>query len=305
MPSEIDPYYMFLGISPKERPIDLYRLLGVDQLESSNEIISMAADRQMGHLQRYESGEHSDQVAKLMSEVSRARLCLLDPEKKAAYDKKIRAKQRPDLPTKSASVTTSMQLAPLEKQLPSDTGQSTVPSKPQPEAEPPVEFRCEGCGVQLRARRKDEGKQIRCPKCSVMSTVPIDAEILPASETMQPLLPNQLPPSFSNPTVPVAANPYLPPVPTPASAPYVAKQRTLRPHRGGTILTFGLLGLFCCGIFAISAWVMANTDLQMMDRGVMDPAGRSSTQAGKVLGIVTVCIYVVYFGFVFIGVAST
>jgi hypothetical protein len=100
MAKEFDPYYFFLGIPPKDQPPDYYRLLGVDQLESNVEIISMGADRQMSHLQRHESGDHMDEVAKLLSEVSRARLCLLNPAKKSIYD-----------------ATLSKQLEPVEEKL--------------------------------------------------------------------------------------------------------------------------------------------------------------------------------------------
>ena len=60
---------------------------------------------------------------------------------------------------------------------------------------------------------------------------------------------------------------------------------TMKPHRGTTVLIVGILGFFC--IFAaIAAWVMGKKDLQEMDAGLMDPSGRSMTNAGKICGIV-------------------
>lgn len=59
-----------------------------------------------------------------------------------------------------------------------------------------------------------------------------------------------------------------------------------RPHRGGTILTLGLLGILCCAILAPIAWVMGRGDIQAMDRGEMDPSGRGTTQAGMIMGII-------------------
>lgn len=53
---------------------------------------------------------------------------------------------------------------------------------------------------------------------------------------------------------------------------------------------FGILGLVLCFPFGIAAWVMANGDLRQMDAGRMDPEGRSMTYAGKVLGIIAVCL---------------
>lgn len=64
----------------------------------------------------------------------------------------------------------------------------------------------------------------------------------------------------------------------------------MRPHRGTMVLVFGILGLVLCIVFGIMAWVMGNGDLRQMDAGQMDPSGRGMTQAGKVLGIVGVCL---------------
>lgn len=70
-------------------------------------------------------------------------------------------------------------------------------------------------------------------------------------------------------------------------------QRTLKAHRGGAVLALGILGLVVCFLLGVIAWVMANTDLRQMDLGLMDPAGRSMTQAGKVCGIVSVVLALV------------
>ena len=60
----------------------------------------------------------------------------------------------------------------------------------------------------------------------------------------------------------------------------------LRPHCGATILAFGILGLVVCQLFGVAAWVMADGDLQEMDRGYMDPSGRELTKTGRILGMV-------------------
>jgi len=52
------------------------------------------------------------------------------------------------------------------------------------------------------------------------------------------------------------------------------------------ILTFGILGIFCCLIFGILAWVMGGGDLKEMAEGRMDPSGEGLTKAGKILGII-------------------
>ena len=60
----------------------------------------------------------------------------------------------------------------------------------------------------------------------------------------------------------------------------------MKPHRGTLILVLGILGLVVCGPLGIAAWIMGNGDLKEMDAGAMDPAGRSTTNAGRICGIV-------------------
>jgi len=64
----------------------------------------------------------------------------------------------------------------------------------------------------------------------------------------------------------------------------------LAPHRGTLILVLGILGIVCCFICGIVAWVMGNTDLRQMAEGRMDPSGEGLTQAGKICGIVGVAL---------------
>ncbi len=91
------------------------------------------------------------------------------------------------------------------------------------------------------------------------------------------------------------------------TAPTVAQQpmqEMLKPHRGGSILALGIIGLvllFFFGIIpSIIAWVMANRDLREMNAGAMDLSGRGMTQAGKTCGIIGVilsCIILTMFLF--------
>ena len=67
-------------------------------------------------------------------------------------------------------------------------------------------------------------------------------------------------------------------------------QQSLSPHRGGLVLALGILGIVCCFICGIIAWVMGNNDIREMDSGRMDPSGRGLTQAGKICGIVSVVL---------------
>ncbi|MFK7768631.1 MAG: hypothetical protein AB8B55_15525 [Mariniblastus sp.] len=88
---DFDPYLKWLGIRDSARPVNHYRLLGLDLFESDHEVISMAADRQMAHIRTYQSGPNGDASQVILGELARARRCLLMPEKKAVYDQQLSA----------------------------------------------------------------------------------------------------------------------------------------------------------------------------------------------------------------------
>lgn len=82
-------------------------------------------------------------------------------------------------------------------------------------------------------------------------------------------------------------------VPVVPIGPQGPTQLQLRPHRGGVILTLGIIGIVCCFICGIIAWVMGKSDLQEIDAGRMDPSGRGLTQAGKICGMVSVILWII------------
>ena len=86
-----------------------------------------------------------------------------------------------------------------------------------------------------------------------------------------------------------------PPAPSQTGPPPRRRRPRLKPHRGGTILTFGILGLLCCIIFAIMAWVMGNADMQEIRAGRMDPSGEGSTNAGRIMGMIGCILAIVGF----------
>ena len=89
MPQPIDAYHQWLGIPPGEQPPNAYRLLGVRLFEADLGVIRTAADRQMLHLRTYQLGEYSDLSQRLLNEVASARARLLDPKRKAEYDRRL------------------------------------------------------------------------------------------------------------------------------------------------------------------------------------------------------------------------
>lgn len=91
------------------------------------------------------------------------------------------------------------------------------------------------------------------------------------------------------------------PPPPPGYPPY---GMPMEPARGGLILALGILGFIFCPLCGLAAWVMGNTDLQKINQGMMDPNGRSLTEAGKVCGIVSsllmglgLAVFLVFFVF--------
>jgi hypothetical protein len=87
----VDPYYEWLGIPSKDQPPNHYRLLGLELFEENRSVIDTAANRQMSFIKQYQTGADSELSQKLLNELSAARLCLLSPSAKAAYDERLRA----------------------------------------------------------------------------------------------------------------------------------------------------------------------------------------------------------------------
>jgi hypothetical protein len=77
-----------------------------------------------------------------------------------------------------------------------------------------------------------------------------------------------------------------------------AVRRDWEPHRGRLILAVGGIAEFC-GMAAclgavtaplaiaagVTTWLLARRDLALMRQGLMDPAGRRSTELGRAIGL--------------------
>jgi hypothetical protein len=72
-----------------------------------------------------------------------------------------------------------------------------------------------------------------------------------------------------------------------------------KPHRGGLIVTYAVIGLFLCAPVCIAAWAMAITDLREMDAGLMDPSGRSQTNLGLSVARIGTLLWIVGTAFYF------
>ncbi|MEM7228357.1 MAG: hypothetical protein AAF432_06015 [Planctomycetota bacterium] len=82
----------------------------------------------------------------------------------------------------------------------------------------------------------------------------------------------------------------------------------MRPHRGGMLLAFAILGWLVCAIFSIVAYFMAAADMKEIDAGRMDPEGRGLTQASKIIALIQlillVLVIVVFGAIMLLGVIA-
>ena len=104
MAAAMDPYHRWLGIPPEEQPAHHYRLLGIRLFEDDADVIENAADQRMAHLRNFQSGKHSDLCARVLNDVSAAKICLLNRQKKAAYDRQLRQQLAPQAGPPAAPV---------------------------------------------------------------------------------------------------------------------------------------------------------------------------------------------------------
>ena len=100
MAEAFDPYYKWLGIPPEDQPPNHYRLLGIKLFEADADVIANAADQRMVYIRTLQTSEHPDLSQKILNEISAARVCLLDPDKKVQYNQEVRERLqlKPEVP---------------------------------------------------------------------------------------------------------------------------------------------------------------------------------------------------------------
>lgn len=90
MRGDFDAYHKWLGIPPAEQPPDHYRLLGIQRFEADADVIDTAADGRMAILRGFQAGSRSVLSQQLLNEIAAARVCLLDADQRAEYDRRLR-----------------------------------------------------------------------------------------------------------------------------------------------------------------------------------------------------------------------
>ncbi len=131
-----DAYRKWLGIPREEQPPNHYRLLGIGLFESDVDVISNAADRQMAHVRSFQIGRHSELSQQILNELSGARLCLLDPVRKAAYDAELRQKLSA-VGAVPGSLAGTVPAPPPAAPPPPSSGAGSAPPVQPPTAPPP------------------------------------------------------------------------------------------------------------------------------------------------------------------------
>jgi hypothetical protein len=123
MAQSFDGYYKWLGIPPEEQPPDHYRLLGIQLFEADHDVIESAADQRMAHVRGYQTGRHTELSQRILNEVAAARVCLLNPSKRAAYNDQLKqamaAKSLTVLPSASSLLSTPDTTFPIVDEVPS------------------------------------------------------------------------------------------------------------------------------------------------------------------------------------------
>lgn len=64
------------------------------------------------------------------------------------------------------------------------------------------------------------------------------------------------------------------------------RRSNVAPHRGTVVLILGIVGVFCCGLCGLIAFILGLIDLGKMKKGEMDSSGQGLTMAGTIIGIV-------------------
>ena len=112
-----DPYHKWLGIPADQQPGNYYRLLGIEEFEADADVIEGAAERQTIYLRTFQTGPNSELAARLLNEVSAARVCLLDHKSKALYDTQLKASQQAAQPVADETVPEEIPATKVTPQL--------------------------------------------------------------------------------------------------------------------------------------------------------------------------------------------
>ncbi len=129
-PEVFDPYLHWLGIDAAARPVNHYSLLGLSLFEADPVKISAAADERMRVIRQYQAGPRGVFTQKILNELARAKICLLNPVSKPAYDQALHQLLYPPPVTPSATAAPPPPRRRLEDIMPPGWDGSSLPVAP-------------------------------------------------------------------------------------------------------------------------------------------------------------------------------
>lgn len=124
-----DPYHKWLGIPKDQRPPTYYQLLGIAPGETDAEVIDEAAVRQTTHVRAYQIGQHAADCTRLLNEIAHAKLTLLNPAKRQAYDEQLATAKASKISAK-ATVPAGVKAAPAPASFRFDEPDATPVAAP-------------------------------------------------------------------------------------------------------------------------------------------------------------------------------
>jgi hypothetical protein len=163
---------------------------------------------------------------------------------------------------------------------------------------------CPACQRKLQVPESHFGQTVQCPECRQMFTAePPASQVQKEAPRAAPAVAEDRPRrrDLDDRAEDLGGHP-------PLRAP-------LLPHHGAVILTLGIMALVLLPFTAWNcgpmAWLMGNSDLAEIRAGRMDPDGEGIVQAGRVLGMIALGLFVlvllfycVIFGIVFGGMMN-
>jgi predicted Zn finger-like uncharacterized protein len=144
----------------------------------------------------------------------------------------------------------------------------------------PIQINCPSCNRALRVPDELLGKNVKCPTCGTTFTASAEGPAPAPVAEQPPVRPPAPPDEYEE----------APPETRRRPAP---RREYREPHRGTLILIFGILGLVVFWPLGIAAWVMGNNDLKEIRAGRMDPEGESTTNAGRICGMISTILAIV------------
>ncbi|HUY87326.1 MAG TPA: hypothetical protein VMV10_01195 [Pirellulales bacterium] len=171
--SDFDPYRKWLSIPEEFRPPTHYQLLGISADERDLEVIDAAVLRQSAYVRNFQTGKYGADAARILNEIAAAKLCILDPAKRAAYDADLKRKGQYPQPAHETPV------APLAPEPQPRTARPVAQAaRPQPVA-PSIDLDALAGQARVSARGRSHGPRVRLTSRPKQTAIPPAMWLIP------------------------------------------------------------------------------------------------------------------------------